>query len=87
MPDSHAVKDELIRRLDLKPHPEGGFFSETYRSAERVIRDSDHGDLLPALRRRAFGVAPDQVRRGLAFLCGRTVERPCARRDGRIGDT
>ena len=42
MPDSHAVKDELIRRLDLKPHPEGGFFSETYRSAERVIRDSDH---------------------------------------------
>ncbi|MFM0514944.1 cupin domain-containing protein [Paraburkholderia sp. RL17-373-BIF-A] len=43
MPDSHAVKDELIRRLDLKPHPEGGFFCETYRSAERVIRDSDHG--------------------------------------------
>ena len=31
MPDSHAVKDELIRRFDLKPHPEGGFFSETYR--------------------------------------------------------
>ncbi|MFM0630537.1 cupin domain-containing protein [Paraburkholderia xenovorans] len=43
MPDLHAVKDELIRRLDLKPHPEGGFFSETYRSAERVIRDSDDG--------------------------------------------
>ncbi|MFM0397129.1 cupin domain-containing protein [Paraburkholderia phytofirmans] len=41
MPDSHAVKDELIRRLDLKPHPEGGFFSETYRSVERVIRDKD----------------------------------------------
>ncbi|EIF29649.1 hypothetical protein BCh11DRAFT_05104 [Burkholderia sp. Ch1-1] len=40
-PDLHAVKDELIRRLDLKPHPEGGFFSETYRSAERVIRDKD----------------------------------------------
>ena len=43
MPDSHAVKDELIRRLDLKPHPEGGFFSETYRSTERVIRDQDSG--------------------------------------------
>ncbi|MFC6311015.1 cupin domain-containing protein [Paraburkholderia dipogonis] len=41
MPDSHAIKDELIRRLDLKPHPEGGFFSETYRSVERVIRDKD----------------------------------------------
>lgn len=43
-PDLHAVKNELIRRLDLKPHPEGGFFSETYRSAQRVIRDKDgHG--------------------------------------------
>ncbi len=25
--------DEIIRALDLKPHPEGGFFAETYRSA------------------------------------------------------
>jgi predicted cupin superfamily sugar epimerase len=41
MSDSRAVKDELVRRLDLKPHPEGGFFSETYRSAERVMRDKD----------------------------------------------
>jgi uncharacterized protein len=38
MPDSRAAKDELIRRFDLKPHPEGGFFSETYRSAQRVSR-------------------------------------------------
>ncbi|NPT53477.1 cupin domain-containing protein [Paraburkholderia elongata] len=36
---SPAAKDELIRRFDLKPHPEGGFFSETYRSAEAVRRD------------------------------------------------
>ncbi|RKR44176.1 MULTISPECIES: cupin domain-containing protein [unclassified Paraburkholderia] len=43
MPDSHAIKDELIRRLELKPHPEGGFFSETYRSVERVIRDKESG--------------------------------------------
>lgn len=39
MPESHAAKDELIRRFDLKPHPEGGFFSETYRSAGLVSRD------------------------------------------------
>jgi len=39
MSTSHAAKDELIRRFDLKPHPEGGFFSETYRSAESVRRD------------------------------------------------
>ncbi|MFM0096952.1 cupin domain-containing protein [Paraburkholderia nemoris] len=39
MSTSHAAKDELIRRFDLKPHPEGGFFSETYRSVESVRRD------------------------------------------------
>jgi predicted cupin superfamily sugar epimerase len=44
VPDPRAVKDELIHRLDLKPHPEGGFFSETYRAVQRVIRDSDDSD-------------------------------------------
>ena len=42
MPDtltSPTAKDELIRRFDLKPHPEGGFFSETYRSVDAVLRD------------------------------------------------
>jgi uncharacterized protein len=38
MPDSRSAKDELIRRFNLTPHPEGGFFSETYRSAARVDR-------------------------------------------------
>ncbi|HMP77084.1 MAG TPA: cupin domain-containing protein [Kiritimatiellia bacterium] len=27
---------ELIRQLDLQPHPEGGWFRETYRSGESV---------------------------------------------------
>lgn len=49
MPDLHrattdvAAKDELIRRFDLQPHPEGGFFSETYRSTGRVTRVGDSG--------------------------------------------
>ena len=30
---------EWIARLGLVPHPEGGFFRETYRSAERVAAD------------------------------------------------
>ncbi|WP_018699074.1 cupin domain-containing protein [Amorphus coralli] len=29
MPDLTA--DEIVRMLDMKPHPEGGFFCETYR--------------------------------------------------------
>ncbi len=28
--------EELIRRFDLKPHPEGGYFRETYRSEGRI---------------------------------------------------
>lgn len=38
-----SAKDELIRRFDLQPHPEGGFFSETYRSAARVTRADGTG--------------------------------------------
>jgi uncharacterized protein len=29
-------KDDLICRFDLQPHPEGGFFRETYRSTAKV---------------------------------------------------
>jgi len=36
----HIDRDELIRRFDLQPHPEGGFFRETYRSADAVHRES-----------------------------------------------
>jgi hypothetical protein len=28
--------EELIRRLELRPHPEGGFYRETYRSKEHI---------------------------------------------------
>lgn len=31
---------QIIRALDLKPHPEGGFFRETYRSAGVIQSDS-----------------------------------------------
>lgn len=30
----------LIERLDLKPHPEGGYYSETYRSANEIPGES-----------------------------------------------
>ncbi|CDY75168.1 FIG018171: hypothetical protein of Cupin superfamily [Caballeronia glathei] len=36
-------KDELIRRFNLQPHPEGGFFRETYRAQSRVTRENDGG--------------------------------------------
>jgi uncharacterized protein len=30
---------ELIRRLNLEPHPEGGYFRETYRADDCVLRE------------------------------------------------
>ena len=32
--------DQLIKSLRLTPHPEGGFFRETYRAAETIARDA-----------------------------------------------
>lgn len=31
-----STADRLIKALDLQPHPEGGYFRETYRSAENI---------------------------------------------------
>jgi hypothetical protein len=31
--------EEIIERLNLKPHPEGGYFTETYRSGEELGLD------------------------------------------------
>jgi hypothetical protein len=32
--------DELIKLLGLQPHPEGGYFRETYRSDEMIEKDA-----------------------------------------------
>jgi len=32
--------EELIEKLDLQPHPEGGYFKETYRSTGEIQEDS-----------------------------------------------
>ncbi|MDR5768902.1 cupin domain-containing protein [Caballeronia sp. LZ008] len=32
---------EIIRRLKLEPHPEGGFFRETYRASGNVVRENE----------------------------------------------
>jgi predicted cupin superfamily sugar epimerase len=38
MPISAA---DLIREFDLQPHPEGGFYRETYRAEQNVARTTD----------------------------------------------
>lgn len=32
---------DLIRQFDLQPHPEGGYFRETYRATDSVVRPAD----------------------------------------------
>ena len=44
-----AEKDTLIEQLDLSPHPEGGYYAETYRSETRVQMEDG--------RKRAAGTA------------------------------
>ncbi|PLZ03352.1 hypothetical protein CY652_05970 [Burkholderia sp. WAC0059] len=39
MNTARASADELIRRFGLEPHPEGGFYRETYRAGLRVLRE------------------------------------------------
>ncbi|HEY4303236.1 MAG TPA: cupin domain-containing protein [Gemmatimonadaceae bacterium] len=39
----HPRASELIERLDLQPHPEGGYYRELYRSASTVAPADDRG--------------------------------------------
>jgi uncharacterized protein len=36
----HENANRLIRDLGLRPHPEGGYFTEAYRSAAEVVADA-----------------------------------------------
>ena len=36
----NAALEDIIRTLQLKPHPEGGYFRETYRSTGEILPDS-----------------------------------------------
>ena len=40
----HPRADHLIATLDLRPHPEGGFYREVYRSADRVVPADARGN-------------------------------------------
>lgn len=38
--DAMPSLQELVRRLDMKPHPEGGYYVETYRDAWQVVEEA-----------------------------------------------
>jgi predicted cupin superfamily sugar epimerase len=39
-PSRDLTADRPIERLELKPHPEGGFCSQTYRAAETIATEA-----------------------------------------------
>jgi hypothetical protein len=61
---------EIIRLLDLQPHPEGGFFRETFRDPARDARGRAVSTLIYFFSRRPpdFALAQGRCHRGLAFL-------------------
>lgn len=46
--------EEIIRELDLQPHPEGGYFRETYRSARQIPSEALPG--YPGARAEATAI-------------------------------
>jgi uncharacterized protein len=40
---------EIIHRLQLAPHPEGGWYREVYRSSRRIVADGDSRSALTSI--------------------------------------
>ncbi|KAL6585700.1 hypothetical protein OROMI_002344 [Orobanche minor] len=40
MASRKATKSEIVAKLNLKPHPEGGFYSETFRDTSVFLSKS-----------------------------------------------
>lgn len=40
----NSIIEEIIKKLDLKPHPEGGYFKETYRSKGEISQECLHSN-------------------------------------------
>ena len=66
---AHLSAADIVRLLELSPHPEGGFYRETFRDARRIEGGRAASTaiyfLLPA--RPSLGVAPRRRRRDLAL--------------------
>lgn len=65
----HARVKTLIETLQLQPHPEGGWYRETFRSPHPVRREAD-GAVRSGLTTIFFLLAGDGISRGIA--CART---------------
>ncbi len=61
--------EDVIRLLDLKPHPEGGYFRETFRDGSEGGARAKATAIYYLLReRRDLALAPHRCRRDLALV-------------------
>ena len=58
----HPRAAELIEKLELKPHPEGGFYREIFRSSE-IVTPADQRGERPALTTIYFLLTDDMFNR------------------------
>ncbi|MGC8500641.1 MAG: cupin domain-containing protein [Leptospirillia bacterium] len=60
LPPLSAEARSIVERLDLLPHPEGGYYREVYRDVQSVIRqESSRGLSLPRLKKEGEEIDPD----------------------------
>lgn len=90
--------EELIKLYSLKPHPEGGYYKETYRATgvipKRVLPDGFHGDrnystaiyyLLPeGTKSKLHRLATDEI---LHFYLGDPMTYVAIGPDGKVEKT
>ena len=79
--------DEIIKLLDLQPHPEGGFYRETYRSdkkipgLDRVYSTGIYYMLTPGAVSKFHALKHDEM---FHFYLGSSVTWVLLHEDGRI---
>ena len=77
---------EIVERLGLQPHPEGGMYAETWRAGRNRRAREWYCDLLPAPRGRAVALASRRCDRDLALLRGRSTRAADECRRSHDGD-
>ena len=71
----HPTAAEMIRALELKPHPEGGHYRETFRDSRQLDgRPAIDRDSVSAGARRTIALASHRRGGDLALLRGRTTK-------------
>ena len=71
MADGPLTAADIIRLLDLKPHPEGGHYRETFRDSNVDAKGRAASTAIYFLlgARRAIALASRRRGRGLALAC------------------